>query len=85
MFLLPPFAFSSSFADRGLTPTRIRVGGATQISQRIIEDITEENKQIDLSALERDLETQDRTSDLFYGDDDLAYLDVIAAASKTKA
>ena len=48
-----------------------------------MKSITEENDAIDLDELETDLETQDRTSSLFYGDDDLSHDEVVATASKT--
>ena len=54
-----------------------------QIAKKLIKSITDENDTIDLDQLETDLETQDRTSSLFYGGDDLSHADVVATASKT--
>ena len=54
-----------------------------QIANKLIKSITDENDAIDLNQLETDLETQDRTSSLFYGDDDLSHDEVVAVASET--
>ena len=54
-----------------------------QIANKLIKSITDENDAIDLDQLETDLETQDRTSSLFYGDDDLSHDEVVAVASET--
>ena len=61
--------------------TRLFLGG--QIANKLIKSITDENDAIDLDQLETDLETQDRTSSLFYGDDDLSHDEVVATASMT--
>ena len=61
--------------------TRLFLGG--QIANKLIKSITDENDAIDLDQLETDLETQDRTSSLFYGDDDLSHDEVVAVASET--
>ncbi|PIL25617.1 hypothetical protein GSI_11366 [Ganoderma sinense ZZ0214-1] len=55
---------------------------ATRIAKKLISGIAEQNAAIDLNALETDLEIQDHTSALFYGDDDLGHEAVVAAASK---
>ncbi|KAI1791438.1 hypothetical protein LXA43DRAFT_1094580 [Ganoderma leucocontextum] len=57
---------------------------AAYLGKKIIDAIAEENDAIDLNKLESDLETQDRTSGLFYGEDDLGHNEVVAIASKTK-
>ncbi|KAM5536988.1 hypothetical protein V8D89_009317 [Ganoderma adspersum] len=56
---------------------------AAYIAKKLIKSITEENDTIDLDKLETDLETQDRTSGLFYGGDDLSHDEVVATASET--
>ena len=61
--------------------TRLFFGG--QIANKLIKSIMDENDAIDLDQLETDLETQDRTSSLFYGDDDLSHDEVVATASMT--
>ena len=51
---------------------------------KIVSRIAEENTAIDLSRLESDLEAQDRTSDLFYGGNDLTHGEVVSSASKAE-
>ncbi|KAI1781862.1 hypothetical protein LXA43DRAFT_593590 [Ganoderma leucocontextum] len=55
---------------------------AAYVAKELIDAITKENAAIDLNQLESDLETQDRTSDLFYGGDDLSHDNVVFTASK---
>ena len=51
-----------------------------QTAKRIILHIQTENKTLDLGSLEDDLETQDRSSSLFYGGDDLSHDQVVTQA-----
>ena len=55
-----------------------------QVAKTIIDGISEENAAIDLDTLESDLEAQDRTSDLFYGGDDLSHREVVSSASRSE-
>ncbi len=55
-------------------------GLLVQTMKKIIQHIQAENKLIDLGAIEDGLESQDRSSNLFYGGDDLSRDQVIAAA-----
>ena len=55
-------------------------GTGTQTAKRIILHIQTENKTLDLGSLEDGLETQDRSSSLFYGGDDLSHDQVVTQA-----
>lgn len=51
-----------------------------QLAQSIVQNIQADDKDIDWTELETELETQDNSSGSFYGDDDLSRADVVAAA-----
>ncbi|KAH8797304.1 hypothetical protein DL96DRAFT_1788065 [Flagelloscypha sp. PMI_526] len=53
---------------------------AAYISKKIIKNISADNAEIDLNALELELETQDKSAGGFYGGDDLSTAAVVAAA-----
>ena len=57
-----------------------RINALSQISKKIIKNISADNAEIDLNALELELETQDRSAGGFYGADDLSTAAVVAAA-----
>ena len=53
-----------------------------QLAEDIVSAISVENSRIDRSALESELETQDRQASNFYGGADLSHDAVVAATSK---
>ncbi|KAJ7813988.1 hypothetical protein B0H14DRAFT_2458285 [Mycena olivaceomarginata] len=57
---------------------------AKVLSNKIVKNISADNSKIDFDKLEIEMETQDRTSGGFYGDDDLPTVTVIQKATEIK-
>lgn len=55
-----------------------------QLSDMIIGNITTDHSKIDWTALEQELETEDKSSPLYYGGADLSTQEVVQKAQSTK-